>query len=1180
MQIDLTRPARWGTQKFRVMKLTAIFLTITALQVCANGVAQGVTLSLKEVSIKVAFTEIRKQTGYDFFFDDALLKDAKKVTIEAKNASLTNVLDQCFRSQPFSYKITGSIVTVQPKTYSDLSTNETADASFPIDIKGKVVNEKGEPVEGVTVTAKGTNRFTKTNAAGEFILKAIDKGAVLEFTHVSMETFELEVQGNTELSITLKTKTTALSEVLVTINTGYQQTNKERFIGAFSQLSNEAYERRAGMDIIGRLDGTVTGVLFDKKAGGDVGQLRSIQVRGVSTLNLSQSPSQAPLVIVDNFPFKQDLNTINPNDIENITVLKDAVAASIWGAQAGNGVIVITTKKSKYKQPFRVSASSNITIQEKPNQYYYPQMAVSDFVDAEIMFFNNGVYDARLANTSTWPVISPVVETLLQRKKGKISPADSTIQINSFKQLDLRRDLDNYVYRPGISQQHYINLSGGSNIFNYSFSGGYNRNLNNVKNSRPDDQYTLTTTSGFRPIKNLEITSSIKYTHTKQLGVNFFLPAPIYPYAQLADAEGHPVALPSRYRIAYLDTAGSGNLLDWKLRPLEEPRLADKQNTIQFIMLNFAVSYRFTKWLEGFVSYQYSNQTANNRNVNSIQTFFTRNLINQYTNLSQTDPNKRNPLPIGGILETLQSQTTSKNARAQLNFSKSLAIRHQVTALVAADISQTKNTGNQNRFYGYDDNVGSYNSNVNYLTAFPLYGTTNNQQIPNGTNVFPELNNRFVSFTGNASYSYNDRYTAYASARKDGSNVFGVNSNRKWKPLWSTGISWDISKEAFYKIKFLSSLRLRASYGFSGNPGNATGLPTIIYGSTFSSIANLNYAAPSDPPNPNLRWEKVKTINIGLDFVLFEGRLAGGIDAWKKRSTDLIAGTPLAPSTGNLSFTTNIAALKGSGFELNLSSLNTSGVIKWQTGFGLSYAKTVVSKFYSINNHGTDRFKTYGLNPVEGKIVYGLGSYKWEGLDPLTGDPRGYFNKQISTDYIAILNDSIDNQIFHGSAIPLYQGNILNSFIWKHFTLSANVTYRLDFYFRRPTINYGDLINGWQGHKDYALRWKQPGDERRTNVPSIVFSPNSYRDQFYQYSEVNVLRGDNIRLQDIRLQYDFIPNLTKDAIKSIKVFLYANDLNIILWRKNKADLDPDFTKEINFITPVPKSWTVGVNVDF
>jgi TonB-linked SusC/RagA family outer membrane protein len=1169
-------------QMKRVMKITAILILSACLTASAGGNAQ-VTISENNVPLATVFKKIQQQSGYEFLYPSDLVQRAGNVTVEVRNVSPEDAIKTTLAGTSLTYAISGQTVVIKEKKINMTSGTENLPPP-PIDVKGRIVNENGEPVAGVSIQIKGDKtKGTSTDANGYFELKGIEGTATIVISGVNIETREIKVDSKSELgSIATKTKVTEGEEVKVGVNTGYQKISKERYVGSYSQLDSAAYERRAGMNIIDRLDGQVVGMLFDKKAG--TSPLQSIQIRGISTLEGNKSPSKAPLIVVDNFPFSQDLSVINPNDVETITILKDAAATSIYGAQGGNGVIVITTKKGKYNQPLSVSFRSNTTISNKSDLYYYPQMTVSDFIDAELFLFSKSRYGPSLADVTSWPVISPVVEMLERRRTGKISAADSAAQLDAFRALDLRRDLNRYAYRRAISQQHHINVTGGNELFNYGFSAGYNRSLNGTKNSKPDDQFTINSNIGFRITKKLEIATGLNYSHNTQRSSTFSLPSRIYPYAQLADAQGHSLVLPNGRRVGYLDTVGGTQLLDWRYRPLDEPGLTDRHDIDKLTLLNLSVTYKFSSWLNAVFGYQYSNQSISSSSYKGIESYYTRDLINQFTNLSQSAPNLRNPVPVGGILDVSHGESIAQNGRAQLNFNKNFPGQHQVTALVAAEISETKFSGDVNRLYGFQKETGVYQSAIDYINTYPTYANlSGSQTVPNGSLYLPEYNRRFVDFLGNASYNYKGRYTLYASARKGGSNVFGVNTNKKWKPLWSTGVGWDLSKESFYGKglqKWVPSLRLRVSYGYSGNPGNATGLPTMYIDQFPANLTNLTSGSPRDAPNPDLRWEKVRTINGALDFSLLNNRISGSVDVYHKQSTDVITGSPFAPSTGITTFFVNTANLQTRGFELSIASRNTVGKLKWQTNFGLSHAKTIITKLYD-NKIYTRDYISYGLNASVGTMAYGISSYRWAGLDPLTGDPRGYFNKQVSTNYNAIINDSLVNQVFHGSAIPLYSGFIGNSVSWKNFTLSANISYRLNFYFRKPSINYEDLVNSWKGNADYALRWQKAGDEQITNVPSFTYPVNSNRDFFYQYAEINVLRGDNIRLQDINLQYRWSAKiLRKIPFKSISMFIYANNLNVIIWRKNKSGLDPDFTGGLSFITPPPKTWTGGINISF
>lgn len=602
-----------------------------------------------------------------------LQRKARPVDINVRDVSVEQALQLVFQNQPLTYEIAGNrLIFIKEKEIPQKKISESAPLLPVTDVHGRVVNEKGDPVEGVNVLVKGTKMRTQTNANGEFSLLGVAANATLLFTHVSMESFEYKVQdGNTnDILIKLKAKITALGEIAVTVNTGYQHISKERFVGSFSQLDSVNFHRRAGMGIIDRLDGTVPGVLFNKKGSSS---FSAVQIRGISTLGNANTNTD-PLVVVDEFPMPIgfDLKSINPNDVESVTVLKDAAAASIWGSRAGNGVVVIVTKRGKYNQGFHLSASSNVTITNKPNLFYYPRINSSDFIDIEQFLFTKGFYNTNLNNRFTYPSVSPVVEILSRQQAGLISSSAASAQMDSLRKYDIRNDLNKYVYRQAVQQQHYLGFSGGTNVFAYQFSAGYNHVLNNVQGSKGDDQYTMNTNASFRPIKNLEIQAGIDFSWAKNRSYDFSFPYSPAPYERLADDNGNALSISRQYRQGYIDTAGAGLLLDWHYRPLDEIRMADIVKTTKFIRILAGATYQVTNWLMANVNYQYQNIGSDLHNYKSLQVWETRDLINQFTNFKQSNPNLRFPIPKGGILDIANTQSQMYNVRGTLNFNKKM----------------------------------------------------------------------------------------------------------------------------------------------------------------------------------------------------------------------------------------------------------------------------------------------------------------------------------------------------------------------------------------------------------------------------------------------------------------------------------------------------------------------------
>lgn len=1173
-------PARDRLKKMlRVMKLTAIILLVACLQVSATGKAQSVTLSVKGASLEEVFQSIRKQTGYLFWYDSDLLKDAKKVSIELKNATLEQALQVCFKDQPFSYTIVNKTIVVKPKSPERIG---EISQSPPVDVKGRIVNENGEPVAGATVAVKGSNKATSTNDNGEFFLSGIDEHATLVISGTNIETAEWKLDGRTQIALTVKTKVDKMEDVTVSVSTGFQVLPKERATGSFEHINNEMLNRRVSTNIIDRLEGIASGVLFPNKNIPVGSNEASISIRGRSTIFANAQP----LIVVDNFPYDGDVNNINPNDIESITILKDAAAASIWGARSGNGVIVITTKKGRLNQPLKVALNANVTIGQKPDLYYDPNfLDASDFIDVETSLFDKGFYNASLNNTSSRPVISPVVEILAKERAGALSADEANKQINALRDLDIRNDIEKYFYRKYLGQQYAVSLSGGSEKASYLFSAGYDRNESNLVRNQ-FDRYTLNSYGLMTPLKNMELTLTTTYTFSDQdnnnPGYKGIFPgsgkSAFYPYAKLIDNAGNILALPRDYRYSYTDTAGAGNLLTWEYRPVDELYLADNE-TKQY-SLRFAPGIRYTLMpgVTAEVKYQYEKSISDQHNYQSQETYYTRNLINLYTQVSGSIYTR--PVPTGGILDQGRTELTSKNIRGQISLDRTFFKKHNISAIAGIESREVILQDNSARLYGYNNSSLSFVP-VDLVSNFPQYqGLKFQAKIPSGTSVY-KTTDEFISYFANAAYTYQGRYTLSASGRIDQSNLFGVEANNKGVPLWSIGGAWTISSEKFYHARWLSYLKLRMTYGYNGNlDKTATAILTAAYASA-TNTAGLTTASISTPPNAQLRWEKTAMLNLGLDFAAFNRRLSGSVEYYRKRGTDLIGNGPLAPSSGFTTFKGNVANMEGTGFDLDLSSINIDGKFNWQTNLLFSVNTDKVTdyqvSFINITAVQSGDGNSSYLVPLAGRPVYSIYSFKWAGLDATNGDPQGFYEGHVSRDYYKIeANPDNGELVYNGPARPTVFGSIRNTLRFKNISLSANLIYKLGYYFRRSSVNYNNLFNSWSAHRDYQLRWQKPGDELITDVPSLVYPNTVYRDYFYTYSEALVEKGDHIRLQDIQLSYEFDKDLCRKlSIDRLQIYVYLNNIGI-LWKANDAGIDPDYMVGL----PNPRMISFGLKLNY
>lgn len=1007
------------------------------------------------------------------------------------------------------------------------------------------------PVTGATVRLKGNLKSSISDQNGFFQLDLLADSIII--TAVGYKKTALAIPENPGDLLTIYLESTAndLGEVMV--STGYQTIAKERATGSFYKIDNTLLNQNVSTDVISRLEGISSGLLFDRRDANNT----KIEIRGLSTIYSNAQP----LIILDNFPYEGNINNINPNDVKDITILKDAAASSIWGARAGNGVIVITTKSGRYNSELTLSVNANTTWAEQPRLNTTAIIPSTDYIDLETLLFNKGFYNSRISSPA-YNALSPVVEILANKS---LSAVQAAAQIDVMRGYDVRDDFRKYIYRDALNQQYNINLSGGTDKLNYFISSGLDKNRQNLIGNELS-RVNLKSSMVFRPIKNLELYADVQYTKTATTsnspggyGSGYKIRnSNLYPYARLADDRGNPLGLYTLFPKGFTDTLGKAKLLDWRYIPLQELKENDNTSAQHDILTNVGIKYKLSTLLNAELKYQYERSFTDSRQYKSMNTFYTRDLINRFTNLSQNQLELRNPIPMGGILDLTDADLDAYSIRGQLNARKNWADKHDINLLAGTELRQTENIQRTDRTYGYDPEFISF-KNVDYINSYLSYNNLFGSNTIPVYDSFKSLRFRYVSVYANGSYTYSNRYTISASARRDASNVFGVSTNDKGTPLWSVGAAWDLSQEAFYTYSQVPYVKLRATYGRSGNTNQAvSALTTLQYYPASNSIVNLPSAQILNAANPNLKWERVAMLNLGVDFAAFKNRLSGSIEYYRKKSTDLLAFQQIDFTSGLGYVMTNSATLTGSGVDINLSGKIIDGGFKWNGSLLFSHAAYQVSKVQA--NSATNGYASDGttVTPIEGYSPYELVSYRWAGLDPKTGDPLGYINGKISTDYSALINSPFSEQTKHGSGVPLYFGNLRNTFSYKNISLTLNIAYSFGYYFRKPTVNFSDLLNNGTMHLDYLRRWQKPGDEQQTNVPSFVYPSNGERDTFYQYSEINVLKGDHIRLQNVFLEYNFEQSVCKKlSIQNLSLYANSANLNLMLWRANDQGIDPN-----------------------
>lgn len=1046
-----------------------------------------------------------------------------------------------------------------------------------LSITGRVISyNDGLPIDGASVSLQGTNRTVSTNGKGRFTIQTATNAstAVLVINHVGFEPAKIMVnlpQQDT-LNIILQASTRLLDEVEV-VSTGYQRIPKERATGSFTKISNELFNQQVGTDVLSRLPAIANGMVMDNGSNSIQGTPQ-MMIRGLSTI----SGPKDPLVVVDNFPYDGNISNINPNIVENITILKDASAASIWGARAANGVIVITTKSGRFNQPITLSLNSNLTIGTKPDLGYIRQMSSNDYIDMEQELFSRNFYNSQL-NSSGRPVISPVINLLNKVRNGSISQDQAQEQIDALRKVDAREQFDQYMYKPSVNQQYFLSAQGGTEKFTWTSAIGYDYNKNNLGSTY--QRINIRFQNTYHPIKKLSITTGLYYTQTQNksgrygygsvsMKGNYFT-----PYMQMADASGKALPVAKNYNQSYIDTAGGGKLLDWNYYPLTDWKYNTSNSKASDLLATAIIDYQIIKGLNATVNYQYERQFGVSTSLSDENSYMARDYINRFTQI--VNGNAVYIVPKGGILDKSNNILNANNLRGQLSFNNIYG-KHSVTAIAGAEIRSANSNGGQERFYGYNANNLTTGA-VDYRNTYPNFITRGNSYIQRSQSL-SDRTTRYNSYFANAAYTFINTYTISASARRDASNLFGVKTNDQWNPFWSAGFAWKLSNEKFYDVVFLPYLNIRATYGFSGNVNPAmVAASTITYSSNNSSFNGGSMAWFNNYYNPRLKWETSKMLNLAVDFSTENERVAGSIEYYRKKGENLFGMALLDYTTGvDPYMLRNVASMKGNGWDIELKTLNINRIVKWQTILNFSFYKDQIVNYLLERTLASEYISTSSvpISGIEGKPVYAIYAYKWAGLDPNTGEAQGYLNGEVSKDYAAITGTGtkVEDLAYFGSAIPTKFGSFINSVSYRKLSLQIGINFKLGYWFRRNSINYTDLFSDWRGYSDYALRWQKAGDEAHTNVPVNPYSTDYNRDAFYNGSKVLVEKGDHVRLQYINLAYDFEkPTIVKKSIKSIQVFFNANNIGL-LWRANKAGIDPDFNIGGNVLV-TPRNYVIG-----
>ncbi|MBB5620636.1 TonB-linked SusC/RagA family outer membrane protein [Pedobacter cryoconitis] len=1215
------------------MRLMIILLFMGMMQVSGAIYGQKITLNQNKIKITQLFKEIKRQTGYDVLWQSEKLNENRVIDANFNKTDLKEVMAQCLTGQNLIFSIEDNSVVIKQQS-SAIRPVSIPLVQDSIVYKGKVLDERGKPLPGATIRLKGGVKSSISTETGYFERYGTKK-STLVISYIGYKNKEVSLAGlnpDQMIMVTMSSQgNIQLGEVTIASN-GYQDIPKERITGTFEVISKEQLQHSTDPNLIKRLEGITTSMDFrNDLVPTNSAQLNpltrspltNLTIRGRNTLSGAlaggDNNSGRPLVVIDGIASPYSIDLVNPNDVESITILKDAASASIWGSRAANGVIVVKTKKGSYQSPLQISFNANVNITGKPDLFYKKMMSTSDYIDAQVFKYKQDYPNATdylpdpQINIAQTP-ISPVATIMDQQKRGLITAGQANSQLDALRGNDVRNDLSKYYFRDAVTQSYSLALSGGTKQIAQRFSAGYDKSLNNTVKSGSNRE-VLNYSVSVKPLAKLDLQANVIYNQSNissQSGYDDFTgttnvtgTVSLYPYSRLVDAQGNPAAIQKAYSQQFLDllnTTYGNHLLSYQYKPLEDINDGYNKSKLQTIGANLSANYQILPELSANLSYNYNVSYNETIDLERQDSWYMRNQINLFTTplnaydlitLLPIDPYTRN-LPLGAQYTKAVTKSNNQTLRGQLNFNKTWNEKHNISAIAGIDFYKSYSLLTSDGYFGYNEKDFSTARNLNFnYPHFLLFADPNTGagvgNIPLPAGLIGESRGRTISYFANAAYTYDNRYTLSASFRRDLSNVYSMLGNNGGTPFFSLGASWSINNEKFYNFSLLPLLKLRANFGYNGNVNPATSAYPVIGYTPQNQVTDgnlLGYADIFNAANSKLRPEKTGELNIGLDFGIKGGRLSGSLAYYEKRTTDLLANNTVDPSIGFNQLTTNSGNLFGKGIEVALNSLNVkAGLFRWNSNFLFSYNRVKVTKLYSPINYNAGALVNNVTAFTQGNDLSRAFAYKWAGLDPNTGDPRGYVNGNIVTinntsagadALTAIINQPISSLHYFGSLIPVYYGSFRNTFSYENFSLSANLLYKLGYWFRRPLsslVQYNNLYtDGNLQGAEYENRWQKPGDEKFTNVPSAIYPGNASRDAFYRFSDINILKGDHIRLQEINLSYTL--NKKNWVLKNPRI--YANVTNLgVIWRANKEGLDPDV-----FDYPLPRTYSLGLSANF
>lgn len=1105
----------------RWLKLLSIagflFMCLGAFNLYAADPMEEVTIVKQNAKVIDVLLDIEKQTGRKFFYSNNEIDTERKVSLKLRHVKISRALDELFKNSAVHYSFSEKyiVLTVNGKDEASLKTNESTllasaatrtaeDTSVPsapeeviskiaFQVSGQVNDEKQQALPGVNVVEKGTSNGAITDADGKFVLTVADGNAILVLSFIGYENLEVPLNGRTQIQVSLNPGIQTLSEVIVV---GYGTEQKALLTGSVGTVKAESIKDLPVGTVDGILQGQTAGVQVVQNSGTPGGAM-SVRIRGISSID----GSSQPLYVIDGIPVTtgdyaqvgyegQGINALadlNPSDIESISVLKDAAAASIYGARATNGIVLITTKRGKNEKT-QVTFNTYSGIQE-----------VSKTLD--------------MMNARQW---------MEYRNDLTKSTVFTPEQMNN---ITVDTDWQDVIFRKAAISNYELSAIGGSEKTKFFISGSYFK------------QKGIIIGSDFQRANarvNVDHRVSDKFNIGTSIGLTYSTTDRIESDASLHGPLPNGISTPAIYPV-YNDD-GTYN--------------QDGPYSNAVSIANEAINKNFTFRTIANVFGEY--QILPGLTITSKWGVDFYNLREHAFEFNTVQGKKYNGLGFETYSNVLN--LVSNNL---IKYQKSID-NHKIEILGGYSFEKRQNRSSFLRAQDYVDENLEYAASAATIVAASADGS----------------NSGIRSYFARANYNFADKYIVSLSGRVDASTRFGENHRNGFFPAAS--VAWRLGEERFIKdnVSKISELKLRGSYGVTGNDD----IPAFRYAALYGSNSYNGQPAiyPSNIPNPDLKWETTIQTDIGLDLGLYENRIAVTLDVYNKQTKDLLLSRPIPGSSGFTLITENIGEVQNKGVEVTINTQNTRGELRWTTQLNLSANRNKVLKLYQ--GQAIDDLGRGGNRVMEGEPIGIFYSFKSLGVDPSTGDivfADTNFDGEITT----------DDRVKVGNPHPKFIGGLTNNFSYKGFDLSIF----LQFSYGNDVFNGSRLyLESLQGGDNQLAavtrRWKQPGDI--TDIPRATSDAVKAAEN-KRVSSRFIEDGSYLRVKNVTLGYSvnkaFVQKIGLSGLR-----LYFSTQNLYTFT-NYSGLDPEVNYSgvgnqvigTDFFTfPQARSYTLGLNLKF